>query len=1844
MKYYFLLLFFFLSYFSVLAQPGTLDPSFGSGGTAIRVVGSGGGIESDMATLSDGRIILGGTDYDIGITPFLARYSEDGALEFTYNLTGVIDEILGIAVQPDDKVVVVGNRNTVFGVARFNTDGSLDFTNTIDFDPAGGIGPRNSSANDVLIQPDGKIVIVGGYHNVGDSFNDFFAICRLTAAGAIDNTFSGDGLLTVDASLGALDEALGVAIQSDGKIIVVGKTDNGSDNDAVVMRINTNGTLDTSLLGGTGIRFFQIDTNDTANSVAIDANGNILVAGTTDDSIGDDNIFVLKLLTSGALDSGNFGPTGIRVYDFSGEDFGNEILIQPNGGIVVAGSINNFGFDEFAILKLLADGTLDTAFDADGRAQIPFSGDAVVQGIGFQPDGKIIIAGEVDDSDPDVWMARLNNDPFVTVINTNDSGYGSLRQAMINANNVTGTQLIDFKIPGSGPYNINLVNLLPPLNETTILDATTQPGWSGTNLIRINGSGVPSITKTGIQVNGQNTEIYGFEISNFTGSTASSGIEVNGDGIKIGAANKGNVINGCYNGILIVSVTGGIIQGNKIGTDRSGGTAQGNAFGIFITGNADNHLIGGTTAGTGNLISGNTGGVNEGYGIFITGGSTAINVQGNGIGLNISGTAGIPNLRDGIFITNGSNLNNIGGTGAGMGNKIAYNGNNGINITVTGSINNSIRRNSIFCNTGGGISFSTGGNNLKAAPIITTANLVSVVGTCSSCTNGETIEVYIDEDPCVAGRQAKTFLGTTTVLSGNWVLAAANYVSTLALGNRVTAIATDISGNSSLISTAFTTLSAAPTLGTTAPGSLNYNENDVASAISATGLNITDSDSPTLTQATVQISANYQNGQDVLALTLPRAGITSATFNTVTATLTIVGTGTLAQWTDALRAVTYFNSSDTPNNSIRTVTFQVSDGANLSNTVTRNINVLAINDAPSLTSSSVTGFLDYTEGSGAVVLNPDGYLIADPDNTTLTSATISITGNYQNAEDRLNLAPLPTGITSANFVFATGVLTIIGNGTLAQWQTALAQVTYQNISANPNTTARTVSIRVNDGGATNNLSNIVTHTINILPINDLPTGANEVITTDEDVDYIFAANDFTFNDTDGSFGGLQIITLPTNGSLEYQNVPVTANQLCPDVSLLRYIPAQNANGTNSASFTFKVVDDQGGASSTDYIMTVNILPINDAPTLDPISDPQPGINIKADPVVLNLTGITSGAANENQTILITATSSNPLIIPMPTSAINYISPNQTATLTYKPILAVSQTTDVTITVSVKDNGGILNGGVDEIVRTFVVPVVPEIPAPRELQATTLSQTSISLKWTQVDGNNGYEIQRASPNPFNFTTLGTVSKDVNSFIDQGLEQNTFYFYRVRVISPAGNSDWSQISGALTADVSNAPTNLTSTALEPRRVQLNWEDNSDNETNFLIERASIFSDFFYEEIAVTEANVVSFIDSNVVGNTSYYYRVRAINDRGTSAYSNETLVTTPLNPNAIQPNPPIGLKANGVSPTQIDLSWEYNINPNVYFEIYRSENDGQFNFLGSILNSPLSNSKSYIDTLGLREGFEYCYFVVAVGEGGVSQDSEIACAEASCNLSDIVIIRDDPGGQIICNGKTASLVVSQDIFQARYQWRRNGIDIIGATFRNFFAGQTGEYDCQVSVGSGACNSITLNKILVIVQGEPSPVTVAYDSTRGVLSASVRDANSYQWYKDFELIAGATSANYQTFQPGVYYVVITVAGCASTSTLFQIGEITALEDVDVSKWLNIYPNPAQNELNLDLRAGVYGEFQLNLINAQGQALILGNGEKTTPSLTHKINLNQIPQGLYILQIRGKRFVAHKKVVIKN
>ncbi|HVK13745.1 MAG TPA: hypothetical protein VM597_33685, partial [Gemmataceae bacterium] len=331
-----------------LLLTGQPDPTFNAGLGTIRIPFDLGGLNDDVAhsvaIQSDGKIVIAGSasTSSTGQDFAVVRLNADGTPDATFGTKGVVtvpftsgsstfsdDVAYAVAVQDDGKIVLAGSSRLDFAAARLNADGSLDTTfagkgqTTIVFGPG---GFNADAARAMVIQDDGKIVLAG-YSDTNDFQHDF-AVVRLNPNGTPDSAFGNKGRSSIGFDLGGTndDKAFGVALQSGGQIVVVGRAElsfggfGSNFSDMAVARLNPDGTPDQS-----------------------------------------------------------FGTAGVQTVGFdlggSFEDEARAVLVQPDDKIVIAGAAErSFGFStagSFVTMRMAADGTFDPTFATGGKSVIP---------------------------------------------------------------------------------------------------------------------------------------------------------------------------------------------------------------------------------------------------------------------------------------------------------------------------------------------------------------------------------------------------------------------------------------------------------------------------------------------------------------------------------------------------------------------------------------------------------------------------------------------------------------------------------------------------------------------------------------------------------------------------------------------------------------------------------------------------------------------------------------------------------------------------------------------------------------------------------------------------------------------------------------------------------------------------------------------------------------------------------------------------------------------------------------------------------------------------------------------------------------------------------------------------------------------------------------------------------------------------------------------------------------------------------------------------------------------------------------------------------------------------------
>lgn len=395
--------------------------TFGSDGIVTTPIGTDNDHSRAIAIQDDGRIVSAGTSFNGSDFDFaLVRYNTDGSLDNSFDMDGRLTTQVGtshdiayaVAIQTDQKIVVAGRitigDENAFALVRYNADGSLD--NTFDTDGIVTTPDAAGTASSMAIQSDGKIVVAGYAHN-GSNYD--IALVRYNPDGSLDNTLDSDGIVTT--SIGTVEDlAYSLVIQTDEKIVVAGYTDNVSSEDIALVRYNADGSLDFTF-DTDGIVITPIGTSaDFAHGMTQQSDGKLVVVGKSYSGSNYD-IVAVRYNTDGSLDSSFDGDGIVKTPVGNGNDAANAVTVQSDGRIVVAGeSTGGSGYD-VTVLRYTENGSLDITFDADGivRTSIGPGGD-VANSMAMQSDGKIVVAGKSNDLPAsDFAILRYNNSILV---------------------------------------------------------------------------------------------------------------------------------------------------------------------------------------------------------------------------------------------------------------------------------------------------------------------------------------------------------------------------------------------------------------------------------------------------------------------------------------------------------------------------------------------------------------------------------------------------------------------------------------------------------------------------------------------------------------------------------------------------------------------------------------------------------------------------------------------------------------------------------------------------------------------------------------------------------------------------------------------------------------------------------------------------------------------------------------------------------------------------------------------------------------------------------------------------------------------------------------------------------------------------------------------------------------------------------------------------------------------------------------------------------------------------------------------------------------------------------------
>lgn len=397
---------------------GDLDTTFGTNGVTITHI-NGNDTPNGMALRADGKFfVIAEADFMSSSQSVMLLYNADGTLDVSFGSSGVevltpfnvgfAGQATAVALQSDGKPVVAGFLNTGgnknFAVTRYFSDGSVD----TGFGVNGVVTtPVSLSFDDeptsLAIQSDGKIVAAGHTQNID------FALVRYESDGTLDTNFGVGGVVTTNfpiGSSGGVDVANDVIVQSDGKIVAAGR----SAGRFGVARYNNNGSLDSTFgVGGVVSTVVGLDPFMAAYAVVQQPDGKLLVSGTGFNDIDGHYAYALvRYNTNGSLDTG-FGTGGIVKTDFGGSSTSYDLVLRPDGKIVLVGDgSNGTGGLGVSLVQFNEDGSLDTTFGSGGVVHTAAGTRAT--DVLLQPDGKLIVLGYVAPSAPpvDLFLARYD--------------------------------------------------------------------------------------------------------------------------------------------------------------------------------------------------------------------------------------------------------------------------------------------------------------------------------------------------------------------------------------------------------------------------------------------------------------------------------------------------------------------------------------------------------------------------------------------------------------------------------------------------------------------------------------------------------------------------------------------------------------------------------------------------------------------------------------------------------------------------------------------------------------------------------------------------------------------------------------------------------------------------------------------------------------------------------------------------------------------------------------------------------------------------------------------------------------------------------------------------------------------------------------------------------------------------------------------------------------------------------------------------------------------------------------------------------------------------------------------
>lgn len=408
------------------SQPGSLDATFDSDGKKIISFATPNDYGEFVIIQPDSKILVGGrSSLNGGELSFsIARLNPSGTFDNAFGTSGKATtsygnqgfEALNGALQSDGKIVVVGNQYTdaslgysQVALVRYNSNGSLDTS----FDMDGIVTTQLATSNEdygveVKIQPDGKIV-VGVQSRI--NFDRDFVLIRYNSDGSLDSSFGTNGISRT--LLNTTNEAIyDIVLQSDGKIVAVGVISGSSNDDVAVFRYNSDGSLDTTFATNGKFIYDFASNHNYASSVVITSDNKLVVGGWYNNLASSSGYspFLMRLTGTGVFDT-TFNATGIFIQ--TSDELINDVILQSDNKIIAISNLNS----KFGVSKFNTDGSFDTTFGTNGKVETLININfCFAQSGALQPDGKIVVIGTTYGSPFSKYgVARYDNDAPLSI-------------------------------------------------------------------------------------------------------------------------------------------------------------------------------------------------------------------------------------------------------------------------------------------------------------------------------------------------------------------------------------------------------------------------------------------------------------------------------------------------------------------------------------------------------------------------------------------------------------------------------------------------------------------------------------------------------------------------------------------------------------------------------------------------------------------------------------------------------------------------------------------------------------------------------------------------------------------------------------------------------------------------------------------------------------------------------------------------------------------------------------------------------------------------------------------------------------------------------------------------------------------------------------------------------------------------------------------------------------------------------------------------------------------------------------------------------------------------------------